>query len=158
MRHLLFFTLFFSFVFTSESQVVPNDSIYKNTTHSNMVDSIAVYRVANAAKDKYDLIVVEKFEDMEFEITSRGALIDVVSHRIIENFQYKGEAQTMQLLKASENDKTVSVDVNAYLYEDKNSNSKSYFYYFSDQENMIYRKVSKKKTSDIIIYYVSPKK
>jgi len=158
MRNLLLITLLTSFVFVGKSQVVPNDSIYKYSTHSNMVDSIAVYRVANAAKDKFDLIIVEKIEDIEFDITARGALIDVVSHRIIENFQYKGNYTTMQVLKASKNDKTESVDAVVYMYDDKNSKAKSYFYYFPDQKNMIYRKVSKKKTSDIIIYYLSPKK
>lgn len=153
MRNLI--VLFALFILNhSFSQVAPNEDFYKNLSTVNKVDSIFVLRNAIT---QYDLVQSDVFQDLEMEISSRGALIDVLSSAIIENFQYQGGEEVKDVLKF-ENGKALPYrDKKVYLYHDKNSKRKSYFYYFSDQPNLIYRKVSKSKKSDIVVYFISKK-
>ena len=139
------------------SQLKPNDDFHKNLPVQNKVDSIGVFRVANFAPLKYDKIATDIIGDMDLEFSSRGAQIDVYSPGVIENFQYRGETDEMTVLKLEDGKQSLKENVKVFRYIDQNSNRKSYFYYFSDQNNILYRRVSKSKKSDYVVYYLSPK-
>lgn len=147
--------LFFSIAV--HAQLKPNHDFHKNLNVQNRVDSIAVFRVASLAPLKYDKVMGEVIEGMELELSSHGAQIDVYSPGVIENFQFKGEMDEFTILKLENGEKSMIENVKVYRYDDKNSNRKSYFYYFEGQKNLLYRKVSKSKKSDYVIYYLSEK-
>lgn len=157
MKSLLMFLAITLFSVQAISQVVPNDSLYKYTSHENIVDSISVYRIVNLATKKYEKIYAEKIEGIELEISARGAQIDIYSPQIIEYFKFKGEKTKVFGIKAEGAKVTDIEDKEVFLYEDENAKTKSYFYFFPDQKNQIYRRITKKKTSDIIIYHISSK-
>lgn len=142
---------------TVSAQLKPNDDFHKNLPTQNKVDSIGVFRVANFAPLKYDKIATDIIDDMDLEFSSRGAQIDVYSPGVIENFQYNGETDEMTVLKLSGGKQSLVENQKVFRYDDQNSNRKSYFYYFSEQKNILYRKVSKSKKSDYVIYYLSGK-
>jgi hypothetical protein len=149
----------FSLIFSvgAFSQVVPNDDFYKNCSLQNTVDSISVFRIVNFATNNFDLVTVEKIDEIELEISSRGALIDIVSPGIIENFQYEGGKSEMDVIKFEGGVTTTKASHQVYQYNDKNSKAKSFFYFFPEQKNLLYRRISKKKKSDIIIYHLTAK-
>ncbi|MCB0478088.1 MAG: hypothetical protein KDC84_07990 [Crocinitomicaceae bacterium] len=157
MKRILVFALLVSITSLVQAQLKPNDEFHKNLNIQNKVDSIAVFRVSNFAPLTYAKVAGELIDGMELELSSRGAQIDVYSPGVIENFQFKGETEEMSVLKMN-NGKSEIVDAQkVFLYDDKNSNRKSYFYYFPDQKGLLYRKVSKSKKSDYVVYYLSKK-
>lgn len=157
MLKLIFTTCSILLTLALSAQLKPNDDFHKNLPTQNKVDSIGVFRVANLAPLKYDKVATDIIDDMDLEFSSRGAQIDVYSPGVIENFQFKGETDEMTVLKLNKGQQSFQENQKVYRYDDRNSNRKSYFYFFPEQKNILYRKVSKSKKSDYVIYYLSKK-
>lgn len=153
MKNLLTFIILFT-AGSLVAQVKPNEDFSKNIPKQNKVDSISVFR---PVIKNYDLVTTDKIPGIDLEIASRGAEIDVISSAIIENFKYHGETENIDAIKFKDGKAQNESGVKAYMYHDSNTKAKSWFYRFSDQPGLLYRKVSRKKKSDIIIYHISKK-
>ncbi|MCB0476639.1 MAG: hypothetical protein KDC84_00650 [Crocinitomicaceae bacterium] len=139
------------------AQVQANDSLYQNFTRHNKVDSLYLYQKFKWKGNEFELIGVEKVDPFVFEISSKGGLINITTPSMNEDFIYKGEKLDFMGVRLDSGNVVMHLDVKGFLYEDQNQGVESYFYFFLDQTDRIYRMVKTKKREDILLYFISPK-
>lgn len=139
------------------SQVQANDTLYQNFNRHNKIDSLYLYQKFKWKGNEFELVGVEKLDPFLFEISSKGGLINITTDFMNEDFFFKGEKEEFTGIRLDSGNVVVHQKVKAFLYEDQNKGTESYFYFFSDQNDRIYRIVKSKKDEDILLYFISPK-
>lgn len=139
------------------SQVVSNDSLYNNFNRHNKVDSMCLYQKFKWKGNEFELINIETMNTFLFEFSSKGGLINITTEFSNEDFVFKGKKAGFLAFKVDDENNLIHLNVEAYLYEDQVNGIESYFYYFNDQKDRIYRLVKTKKREDVLLYFISPK-
>ncbi|MEZ4938494.1 MAG: hypothetical protein R2799_12970 [Crocinitomicaceae bacterium] len=157
MLRLLVFGFFSSMLFSAWTQVQANDSLYQNFNRHNKVDSLYLYQKFKWKGNEFELIGVEKVDPFLFEISSKGGLINITTSAMNEDFFYKGEKEGFMGIRLDSGNVVIHQNVTGFLYEDQTHGVESYFYFYLDQTDRIYRIVKTKKREDILLYFISPK-
>lgn len=152
------FIAFVLLIFTPlQAQVKANDSLYQNFNHHNRVDSLYLYQSFKWKNNEFELIGVEMLDPFLFELSSKGGLINITTKFENEDFVYKGTQEEFLMIKLDTNNQVYHLKKQGYLYEESEENVESYFYFFPDQTDRIYRYITTKKRQDILVYFISPK-
>ncbi len=157
MLRILLIVVFISCLGFGRAQIKANDSLYQNFNRHNKVDSVCLYQKFKWKGNEFELINIEKMNTFLFELSSKGGLINITTDYSNEDFFFKGEKKEFMAFKLDEEGALIHQKIEAYLYEDQEKGVESYFYFFSDQNDRIYRLVKTKKREDVLLYFISPK-